>query len=98
MAKEAPEVTLSFREDPGPFWANLTGASNTQDDASEKTSEKIPQLLSDNMGLTIAELAKLCNISTRSIERNLKKLQTDGRIRRVGPDKGGHWEVVRAKK
>lgn len=31
---------------------------------------------------------------TRSIERNLKKLQKDKKIKRVGGDKGGHWVVI----
>ena len=26
---------------------------------------------------------------------NIRKLKADGRLRRVGPDKGGHWEVVK---
>jgi len=29
-----------------------------------------------------------------SVEWNLKKLRDEGRIRRIGPDKGGHWEVI----
>ena len=28
------------------------------------------------------------------IEKHLRKLREQGLIRRVGPDKGGHWEVV----
>jgi ATP-dependent DNA helicase RecG len=28
------------------------------------------------------------------VEKQVSKLRKDGRIRRVGPDKGGHWEVL----
>jgi len=28
-----------------------------------------------------------------SIRGNIKKLQAQGRLRRIGPAKGGHWEV-----
>ncbi len=104
LAKEAPDLQLSFKDDSGAFWVNL-GSNELRDDigggasrkTSEKTSEKIHKMLSDNARLTIAELAKLCNVSTRSIERNLKKLQAGGRLRRVGADKGGHWEVIQVK-
>jgi predicted HTH transcriptional regulator len=45
--------------------------------------------------MTIAKLAKIAGVTTRSIERNLQKLQEEGRLRRVGADKGGYWEVCR---
>jgi predicted HTH transcriptional regulator len=32
--------------------------------------------------------------SERSIERNIKKLQQDGLLKRTGGRKGGHWEVA----
>ena len=60
----------------------------------EKTSEKILRLIAENPQLTIAELAHLTGLATRSIERNLQGLQVRGRLRRIGPDKGGHWEVI----
>ena len=28
---------------------------------------------------------------------NMRKLKESGQIRRVGPDKGGHWEIIDAK-
>ena len=46
---------------------------------SEKTSEKIINALEHNHAMTISELAKSIGISTRSIERNLQKLQKEGR-------------------
>jgi ATP-dependent DNA helicase RecG len=60
---------------------------------SEKTSEKILAAIRQNRGITILELATLLNVTERSIERNIQKLQIEKRLRRVGPDKGGHWEV-----
>ncbi|MBN1958679.1 MAG: HTH domain-containing protein, partial [Desulfuromonadales bacterium] len=44
--------------------------------------------------ITIPELSQLIGVTERSIERNLQSLQTRGRIRRIGPAKGGHWEVI----
>jgi len=60
----------------------------------EKGSEKILRMLSKNPEMTIAELASSIGISTRGIEKNLKSLQERGKLTRVGPDKGGHWEVI----
>ena len=62
---------------------------------SGKTSGKIIDALNKNCFMTIPELAHMIGISTRSIERNLQKLQKDGRLRRIGAAKGGHWEVLK---
>ena len=32
-------------------------------------------------------------ISNKGVEWNLKTLKDEGVIKRIGPDKGGHWEV-----
>ncbi|GAB6905088.1 hypothetical protein JCM12296A_09220 [Desulfosarcina cetonica] len=63
---------------------------------SVKTSVKILALLSRNKHLTIPELAGLIGVTERSIERNIRKLQDQGRLRRIGPAKGGHWEVIQS--
>ena len=42
-------------------------------------------------------LAKFLNVNERTIRRDLQFLQRNGIIRRVGPDKGGHWEVIEPK-
>ncbi len=61
---------------------------------SEKTSEKIIRLLSEDPNTTIADMAKKIGVTNRTIERNLGKLKADGRIIRLGGDKGGYWKLV----
>jgi ATP-dependent DNA helicase RecG len=61
---------------------------------SEKRSEKILELMKANRLITIAELAESLAIATRNIEKHIAKLKEDHRIERVGPDKGGYWEVL----
>lgn len=39
------------------------------------------------------ELAKQCEVSTRTIERALKSLKEKRRIEHIGSDKTGHWIV-----
>jgi len=50
--------------------------------------------LKEDEHLTIPELARLIGVTERSIERNIRKLQEQGLLRRVGPAKGGHWKVI----
>jgi len=40
------------------------------------------------------QLAKIIGITRRAILKQINKLKNQKRLRRVGPDKGGHWEVV----
>ncbi len=60
-----------------------------------KTPVKILQLLKEKPDLTLSELAVLLGKSVSAIERASAKLVKAGELRRVGPDKGGHWEVRR---
>lgn len=60
----------------------------------EKNREKIVRLLGENPNMTTATLAEAVGISPKGVERHLANLKREGVIVRIGPDKGGHWEVV----
>ena len=49
-------------------------------------------ILSNPMA-TVVEMAENIGISQRGVEKQLKKLKELGVITRVGPKKGGHWEI-----
>lgn len=66
-------------------------------ETSEKTSEKILSMMKANENITIAELTEAISVSSRSIERNIDKLKQEGKIDRVGADKGGYWKVIDSK-
>lgn len=59
-----------------------------------KSRDKIVALLTDNNKLSAVALAERIGISTKAVEKHLSNLKADGIIKRIGPDKGGHWEVV----
>ncbi|MCF8111657.1 MAG: putative DNA binding domain-containing protein [Desulfobacteraceae bacterium] len=61
---------------------------------SEKTSEKLTEMIRETPTITIAEMARAVGKSTRAVEMQLAKLREAGRIRRVGPRKGGRWEIL----
>lgn len=60
----------------------------------EKTVEKILSIISHKPEVSASELVVLTGFSRQGIEWNLKKLKADGRLHRIGPDKGGHWEIL----
>ena len=57
------------------------------------TTEKILRLLTENPNLTNQELANQCGLTEDGIYYNIKKLKQKGLITRIGPDKGGYWQV-----
>ena len=61
---------------------------------TEKTTEKIIRLMRENPHITNKELADACGITEDGVYWNTKKLRKNNIIRRVGGDKGGHWEVL----
>ena len=63
-------------------------------ETTQKTTEKILRLIIENPSITNKELARLCDITEDGVFYHIKKMKVAGIIHRIGPDKGGHWEVV----
>lgn len=62
--------------------------------SSEKSSDKILAYLRANPFLSAKELALALSMTPRGVEKQLAVLKSEGRLRRIGPAKGGHWELV----
>ena len=93
-----PEIDFSSDHDGCLFTATVHRHAQVDtkvalEKTSGKTSGKILAAVQQNARITIPELFALIGISERSVERNLQKLQNDGHLRRIGPAKGGYWEI-----
>jgi len=51
--------------------------------------------LENNKYITTKELSEHIKISTTAVDNNISKLKKKGILRRIGPPKGGHWEVIK---
>lgn len=58
-----------------------------------KNKQRILELLAKHPRMTTADLAKELEISCKGVEKHLAQLKASGALRRIGPDKGGRWEV-----
>lgn len=58
-----------------------------------KTKDKIVALLQQNNKLSAAAIADELSITAKAVEKHLANLKAASIIRRIGPAKGGHWEV-----
>ncbi len=70
-------------------------AVKTSVKTSVKTPERILQLLEENPAMTLADVADEIEKTLRAVELASSKLVKAGRLRYVGPQKGGHWEVLK---
>ena len=68
-------------------------SEESSEKGSEKSSEKVVSAIKKNSTISAQELAKMLGISSRAVEKHLSILKEKGVIKRLGPDKGGHWEV-----
>ena len=78
--------------------------SKTTEKATEKATEKLSAKqkiiineIENNPSITQNELAKKIGIHRVSISENMTKLQNMGILKRIGGDKGGHWEIIEDK-
>jgi ATP-dependent DNA helicase RecG len=92
--KNYPEIDLEWSE-PGIAFMVTFRKKNYTPEISEKTREKILSTLKATPYITINELAEIVGISSKGVEWQIVKLKKEGRIKRIGPDKGGHWEVIK---
>lgn len=63
--------------------------------SNQKSNQKILTAMSNNPNITIKELQELIGLSESGVKKVIRKLTSDGLIKRVGAAKGGHWEVLK---
>ena len=71
------------------------GVPKGREKSRGKSREKILSLLRSDPTLTQSALARRLGLSVKAIEKNIRQLKDAQRLRRIGPDKGGRWEVAK---
>jgi ATP-dependent DNA helicase RecG len=88
----APFFTLLFHRSIQNVTENVTG--NVTGNVTENRTLRILEMIQQQPDITTSELSKKLNISRMTLHRDLEKLKAGGKIKRMGPAKGGYWEVV----
>ncbi len=76
------------------FAQNYSDMRTNEIKTSGKTSGKILDAMRSNPQITIPELAQLCGVTTRSVERNIESLKKSKQLQRIGSAKDGFWRVT----
>jgi ATP-dependent DNA helicase RecG len=89
-------TALSGQEAKNPLVGESQKTSvETSVETSVKTSVKILELLQAKPDMTMADLAARLGKTLRAVEMACAKLSKEGRLRFVGPRKGGYWEILK---
>lgn len=62
---------------------------------SKGTNHAILAAIEQNAKISATEIAMQLGLSARAVEKRIKTLRENNIIRRVGPDKGGYWEIIK---
>lgn len=76
--------------------ASVQGSVESSAEGSVEKPQAAPllRLLKAHPGLTARQAAEQLGLSQRAVEKQLAALKASGRLRRIGPNKGGYWQVV----
>ena len=70
-----------------------SGGVTTQT-TTQTTTQRILDAIKNEPSISRSKLATLCGISPDGVKWQLKKLQEQGILKRIGADFGGHWEII----
>ena len=95
---EMSGLMITFHANPAHIEAagsQTEGQGKTREKTRKKTREKILRLVQENPSISTAEMAKILDLSRKGIEWQIRNLKEQGVLERIGPAKGGRWEVTK---
>lgn len=63
--------------------------------SGQATVDEELRLIKENPKITRNALSKTLCIATSAVQKHINRLKSDGVIRRIGGDYGGHWEIIK---
>ena len=68
----------------------VSGQKSGPESGPETTQKRIIKLLRDNPDITSRQIAERLKMARSGISKHLHLLQESGKIKHIGPNKGGH--------
>ena len=80
------------------IWVTFTFAAadvtEVKNKSSEKNSERIMAIITEDPHVSTRKIAEQLDLAPRAVEKQIAQLKAAGRLKRIGPARGGYWEVV----
>ena len=61
---------------------------------TRKGQEKILEIIRQDPHISVSSIAEQCEMSVKSVRNLIDGLRADNVLARIGPDKGGYWEII----
>ncbi|MGN1232002.1 MAG: winged helix-turn-helix transcriptional regulator, partial [Candidatus Cryptobacteroides sp.] len=74
---------------------NIMDQRRPESDQKSDQKHQILDLIKRNPKISRAELSEKTGLHDSSVKRRLKTLVDEGFIKRIGPDKGGYWQLLK---
>ncbi len=75
----------------------FSNTDNVPDNVPDKRLQQILSLIAKNDKILLQDIADKFNVSKRTIRRDIEKLKQEKRLKRIGNEKSGYWEIISRK-
>lgn len=87
---ETTQTSTPFTQKEG----STTQNSETTTQKEQSTTQKILELIRKNPTVKIQDIASAVSLTRDGVNYQIRQLKQQGKLRRVGGDNGGHWEII----
>ena len=94
-AKKYPENEEKYPENEEKYPENEEKYPENEEKSTQKSAQKILAAIMQNPRVSRRELAVIINRTPNAVKKQLEKLKAANKIRHIGPDKGGQWEIIK---
>ena len=78
----------------GDVSGDVSGSVSGDTNDVNKRRNKMMEILKKNKTCSVAMLANMLGVSSRTISRDINRLKAEGKLKRVGNENTGYWEVL----
>ena len=75
-------------------FANNNVPDNVPDNIPEGRMQLILEFVKHNNKILLLELSEKLKVSKRTVRRDIEKLKFENKLKRIGGEKGGYWEII----
>ena len=62
---------------------------------ANKREKAIVNFIRMNHRISANEIAELLKVNIRTVQRDINQLKANGVLKRIGSERGGHWEIIK---
>ena len=57
---------------------------------------KVLELINENNQISAKQISAILKVTSRTVKRDIEKLKQQNKLKRIGGEKSGRWEVMRS--